>query len=700
MRQWVVVPALLTFLVAPPGAEAKQKIASSRELLQAGFFQDFEELDLEALLGANDAKVSVAARKRDSIDEAPGSVTVVTAEDLRAMGAHTLEDALHALPAVEVLRDGLGRPRIVIRGLSSGRTGGGSENVRVLLNGRSLDDPLFGGATVVNLAMPVANVSRIELLRGSASALYGSGAVAGVIDILTFRPEEYQGIEATVEAGSFDTQRYALRLGSEAGDLKTFGFLQFEDTNGARRRIERDSMSGRSATAAPGPTFDDFRQIETNYLATWRDWEAGIRISNVRSHGYVGLVDALGDNDLSYRQTQLSLAWKRELDELGTLRITGAWTQNRLKQFLQPLPPGFRLPLDDGGEATFSDGALVREDMTSRHYGVEGTLDRVANDHHFVGGLSLGREAVPEPSYAANYDFATRDPITSPQPSSLGGGRGRTLFSVFAQDSFDASDRVTLTGAIRFDNYSDVGGTLSPRAAAVFTLPSDVHLKLAYGRAFRAPSFAELYFDLPPFRANPDLDFVRADSVEAAVSYRRKAFRVVVTGYSSWFRDAIAPTGTFDPRRSRDLANSPGSDLRGLEFEVRRTIGTGHSLFVNYAFQHAEVEASGRALSGIPEHLGNLGATLALGGHVRATPIWSFRSSRPRAPGDARADTPGYNLFGLTVRALSLYRSLSLSLAGQNLFDKKYADPSVAMGVPGDYPRAGRRVLVGATYEF
>ena len=102
----------------------------------------------------------------------------------------------------------------------------------------------------------------------------------------------------------------------------------------------------------------------------------------------------------------------------------------------------------------------------------------------------------------------------------------------------------------------------------------------------------------------------------------------------------------------------------------------------------------------MPAHLGNIGATLTLGDHWRATPLLSFRSDRPRAVGDARPRTPGYGLVGLTIRGLKLYRTLSAALSVQNLFGKDYADPTIAGGVPGDYPRAGRRVLVSASYEF
>jgi iron complex outermembrane receptor protein len=283
---------------------------------------------------------------------------------------------------------------------------------------------------------------------------------------------------------------------------------------------------------------------------------------------------------------------------------------------------------------------------------------------------------------------------------SLGPDQGRSIFSAFAQDIFAPNDKISLTGSLRFDHFSDLGGTVSPRAAAVFTLPREVHFKLIYGRAFRAPTFAELDYRIPVLDGNPELDSVRADTIEAAVSVRRRAFRVAASGYATWLRDVIAPAGAFDPRRSRPAENAPGSDLRGFELEMRRSIGTGNSIFVNYAFQQAEFQDSARKLPGVPAQLGNLGATFALGDHVWVTPLLSFRSSRPRAEGDSRPRTPGYGLFGLTIRGLKLYRTLSATVSAQNLFGKNYADPTIAGGVPGDYPRAGRRLLVSASYEF
>jgi outer membrane receptor protein involved in Fe transport len=89
-----------------------------------------------------------------------------------------------------------------------------------------------------------------------------------------------------------------------------------------------------------------------------------------------------------------------------------------------------------------------------------------------------------------------------------------------------------------------------------------------------------------------------------------------------------------------------------------------------------------------------------MGDHFRAMPFWSFRSSRPREANDPRRDTAGYGLLSATVRAVNIHKTLALALTAQNILDKRYFDPSPALGVPGDYPRPGRRVLVSASYEF
>ncbi|HET7293070.1 MAG TPA: TonB-dependent receptor [Vicinamibacteria bacterium] len=695
MRQWVVLSLLLA--IPPDALAAEGKVASSRELLRMGFFQDFEELDIAELLESADVLLHVAGVGDETAEAAPGVVSVLTDEDMRQRGVRTLGQALELIPSVDVTTDGLGRPRVVMRGVFSGATGGGSEDVLILINGHRIDDPFLGGATLLSPSLPVANVRRIEVLRGAGSAVFGSGAVAGVVDIVTYGPEEFSGIEGSVEAGSFGTQRYGIRLGSRAGEFRTFGFLQFEDTNGPRLAVPADSQSGK-ASLAPGRTSDGLQSIETNYRIEWRDFTMNLRVGNTRADGFIGLSDALGDNDLSYRQILVDVAHERRTADSGVFRTKLTFADNRYQQFLQPLPPHFRVPSQSG---EFDRGVFVEQNAYSRRFGIEGEWERELGDHRLFAGLSLGRESAQDVEVISNYDFETGLGLEGFEAlPGAGGDDDRTLFALFVRDQWRAGERAAVTAGLRFDQVGDVS-SLSPRLGAVFTLPNDVRLKLLYGRSFRAPTLAERELSVPLIVAEPDLDPVRIDTLEAAVAVKRRALRASVSGYLSYLRDAIEPIGVFDPARSRAIRNGPGTNLRGLELELRRSLGKSDSVFVSLAVQHAEDRRTGQDAPYVPGALGSVGGTVFFkGGKLSATPVWSFRTSRDREPGDARAPLAGHGLLGLTLRAPDVYRSLSLTLSGRNLLDQGYGEPAVLGGVPGDYPRPGRSVLLQATYLF
>jgi len=158
---------------------------------QPGDFRDFDELNLEDLLNVT---VSIAAGRVQRAEEAPSIVSVVTDEDIRRMGARTLADVLETVPGFEVLTDALGRNHIAVRGIvsqhpaNSAVTQASSENILVLFNGHRLNDHFTGGATVVNLDIPLYNIKQVEIVRGPGSVQYGSDALGATFNVLTNVP--------------------------------------------------------------------------------------------------------------------------------------------------------------------------------------------------------------------------------------------------------------------------------------------------------------------------------------------------------------------------------------------------------------------------------------------------------------------------------------------------------------------------------
>jgi len=715
----------LLALVATAGEAQEQEVGQS-ELAGQGFFQDFDELDLSSLIGSKEVQSRLANGRPTGVDSAAGSVSILTREELLNLGVRTLEEALVLLPGVDVQRDGLGRSRVSVRGLGGRGLATASAELLVLFNGARLDEPVTGGSTSVNLDMPVADLERLELLRGPASALYGSGAMAGVVLITTRLGDAQSAIEVAAAAGSFDTQRYHVRVSSVSGALRLSGFIYFKDGTGPELLVPRDAQTGRdlaSGTApvslAPGLADTGLRAIETNYRVGFKELELNLRYKRELAGNFVGTGDALGElGDLDDKQVLVDLAWRRTLgageaaggdaaddpmfgggSPAGQLVARATYQETTRYEVQSVAPPGFTIAGDP--PVRFTSGVLFQARLKTRRIGVEAGYDAsLGLDHRLLAGASLGRESSVDPDTQANFDFLTLGPLPDFQPvSGIAEERSRAVLGLWAQDTW-TRDAWTVTGGLRLDHYAGTGATFSPRLAAVWELPSGTFLKALYGRSFRAPTLAELYFDLPGLRGDASLDPPRYDSLELAMWRRFGNLRRSGSAFLGFLRDPIVTAAPAAPLSPQPLVNGSGSDIRGFEVDLLRDFGVADSFTGSYTYQHAEDLASGGRAAGIPSHLVSLGASLHLGRHVVLSPSLIARSGLPREAGDLRASLDGVALVNVSVRVVRLYRSLELGGVVRNLFDESWFDPAPILGLPDDYPRPGISVLLHARYSF
>jgi outer membrane receptor for ferrienterochelin and colicins len=699
---------------APTKSPAKPahgvRTVSGAELAKLGFFQDFEELDLEQLLSADVKKVTTSlATGRDlALDEAPASVTVLSADDLGALGVSTLVEALRLVAGFDVVADALGRNRIVARGIPTGGLAALSEGVLILLNGRRLNEGLSGGATAVNLDIPITAVTRIEILRGPASSLYGAGALGGVVNIITAEAGSFRGVRLASSFGSFVTQQQTLSVGNMLGDLSVVATIRLGTTQGAQIEVPADAQTARDAietrhtSLAPGKTQDDGRLLETLYRISYRGFELNWRVYQESTDVLIGYANALGDqNRITSQQSLFDLSYSREETALGTLRARLGLNQTDQRQVLSLLPPGLEGAFPDGRTFKVESGVYLQTALKWRRGFLEGSLERdLGTDHQLGAGLELAREGTHDLQALSNVDLATGLPLDrmTDIPGAVADHQ-RSNLGFYVQDRWRASANVTLTGGARLDWIEGLGAQLSPRAALVARLPQDLSLKVLYGRGFRAPTFAELYLALPGFQGNPALRPVTAQTFETALALQRPNLKLSLGGYWNRLRDTIPGDLPGSPFARTALVNTPGLDVLGLELEGQATLGA-HSVFGNCTVQRPRLAEGGGTAPDIPARLLTLGANLALGTRTIITPTWTLRSSRPRAEGDPRPAVPAYGLFNVTVRAQRVYKELGLDASLFNLLGQRYADPAPASTVPGDYPQPGRSFQIRAHYDF
>jgi iron complex outermembrane receptor protein len=199
---------MLAAALAAPAASAAQEAGSA----PAESSSTLKKLSIEDLM---DIDVTSASRRPEKLSTAAAAITVVTAEDIRRSGAVTLPDALRLVPGLQVAQADGQTWAISARGFN----GRSADKLLVLIDGRTVYSPLFSGVFWDSQDVLLADVERIEVIRGPQAALWGANAVNGVINIITKKAGDTQGGRLEAGAGVNEPGFGSLRYGSRAGDL-------------------------------------------------------------------------------------------------------------------------------------------------------------------------------------------------------------------------------------------------------------------------------------------------------------------------------------------------------------------------------------------------------------------------------------------------------------------------------------------------
>jgi iron complex outermembrane receptor protein len=268
----------------------------------------------------------------------------------------------------------------------------------------------------------------------------------------------------------------------------------------------------------------------------------------------------------------------------------------------------------------------------------------------------------------------------------------RRLWYLSAQDEWNFAKEWELTLGARYDHYSDFGGTFNPRAALVWQTRYDLTTKLLYGRAFRAPSFTNLYAQNNPIGlGNPDLDPEILDTLELVFDYRPTVDLRLAANLFAYQIDGLIEFQPDVGEASTTSQNARDQKGHGVELEGSWQISNNLKLSSNLAWQNSEDEASGDPVPNAPGLQAYLAADWQLMPDWSLNAQWFWVGQRERASNDSRQPVDDYNITNLTLRRQALWQHLDLALALRNLFDEDVREPSTSV-IPNDYPMKGREI--------
>lgn len=686
-----------------------------------------EEAELALAYGGQDY-VMIATGDKTPITKAPAVATVITAEDITAMGATDLDQVLETVPGLHVSRTGnQWLPIYSIRGILTQY----NPEVLVMVNGIPITSGYVGDRGRMWGGFPLEHIARVEVIRGPGSALYGAEAVSGVINIVTKSADDIDGTGFGARVGTFRTQDVWLQHGGRWGAVDASVYLRLGRTDGHDGRIAADAQTGLDAafgtavSQAPGPVNIGYDAIDMMLDLALEDWRfrAGYRGRSDIGTG-AGVADALDPStdmdgryltaDLTWRSTDIHPDWDLTA-QLAYYDI--AETNSDITLF----PAGSALPLPLPGGMPSTVGMLGRPQHWERQTRLSLSAQYGGFDSHKLRiGAGYHRDDLYKVTESKNFNFASIPGVgyvpmcidlacsmtTATEANGLAflGSHKRDSSFLYVQDEWALAPDWSLTAGVRHDDYSDFGGTTNPRIALVWDASYDLTAKLMFGRAFRAPSFVELYtVNNPTALGNPDLKPETIDMLELAFAWHpRPTLKTGVNLYHYQMDDVIRFVPNADPATGNTARNAGGQHGNGLEAEFVWDPASNLRVAGNYAWQRSIDENTDKDAGLAPHH------QIYLRTDWRYAPGWTLSGQvnwvmdRERPHGDTRPKIDDYATVDLTLRADRLAKGWEAAVSVRNLFDVDAREPttgSSAANLPDDLPLPGRSVYLELRYR-
>lgn len=641
-----------------------------------------EEEELADLYGEEEF-VSIATGTSKPIYKAAAVASVITAEDIKTYGAKTLHEALEHVPGLHISPSTISRldPVISIRGIHTGL----NPQVLVLLNGISF--PSFSASSTPNsFQLPVASISRIEVIRGPGSAVYGADAYAGVINVITKDGAEMDGTEIGGRYGSFNTKDAWITHGRQWKDWDLAFAFDWQKTDGDRDRIINSDRQAAATSLAPGPLETRYEVFDAHAGAKNKHWSFNFWFWKVRDAG-VGpggaqRLDPTGRDD----GTQYRIDAKYQTDELlKHWNISARISYRHLDQQAQfNLIPS---PLFIGNPGTQN---------TDTDFELTANYDGWRNHHlRLSGGMRLQNVETNETkNFGTGVTFGVLTDVTD-TPFVFLPDSSRKIYFFSAQDEWQFAKDWELTAGVRVDEYSDFGNTVNPRFALVWETRHNLTTKLLYGSAFREPSFNEQgAINNPVALGNPSLEPETIDTFELSFNYRPK---YNLNGNLSFYYYEAKDLIEFV---SGTAQNARDQDGIGIEIEAKWQATNKLELYSNYTWQHAEDSETHIRTADAPAQQFHFST------RWQFAPNWSFNSAlywiadRNRAAGDSRPSVDDYTLVNLVLRKTKLIYDLDLGLLVNNVFNSDAREPSSSTSNIDDFPLEGRSAWLELSYQF
>ncbi|EGO64522.1 TonB-dependent receptor plug domain-containing protein [Acetonema longum] len=519
--------------------------------------------------------VVTATRTEQDVKETPAPVEVIDRQKIETLGAGTVVEALKMAFNLNLSEAGMTGNQVSLRGMNTNHS-------LILIDGRRIageDTNMTANAYELN-RINLANVERIEIVRGPVSSLYGSDALGGVINIITRKAEKPQH---SISLGNSSSQQNA----SYRFDLGKQGKWSWS-LDAALTDVKEQTRS--ESTNMYGPR--QFYNLNGTYeLAK-------------NKH-----LDVFYERTNEELQTDTATTWE---DFTNTRNSYGVAFRSKTERANFELRTYYNDLKKDNDMLSRADGSYVDFDRAEYNtWVVDGKNTMRLNEQHT---LTYGGE------YRTNEYRGTRLGTGGDSPSTISvGGISKPISekeiryqAVYLQDEWKLSDKVLVVPSLRYDGSSDFGDNFSPKLGVTYKFMENLRLKTNYGEGFKAPSISELYMNMTRkpiptmtviVSGNPDLKPEKSTSFDVSLEGESGANFGKVTYFNNEVTDLIstetsttgAPPNMISTSKYINVAEA---EIKGFEMEAGRYLSDRLTFKTAYAYMDAKDVTGGKRLDG------------------------------------------------------------------------------------------------------
>ncbi len=517
------------------------------------------------------------------LKDAPVQTEVITGKALEQYQARSIDDLLSSLSPSLTFHDGDMGSHIQLNGLNN-------DYILIMVNGKRMNGDV-GGQNDLN-QLNLANIERIEIVKGAASSLYGSDAIAGVINIITKRNREKVELTNTSRVGEYGDIRQSTSFGFQYGKVKSMSGINFRHTDGWQN-TDRQWDQNQLKTGSTMLTVNR----STNYtLSENLEWQVNRQLNLtaegtyyerwvMRTHGPW----KYQPNDFYYRNYTLAVGGNYKFGERNYVTMDlsygryGYFYDYKLNEHTDYFLDG-----DRHERITYFAGQRIKQSIQKQLLGQVKSVFYLGDRHILNAG--------------AEYQYNHLE-----SPHHIDGDRASVYtLAAYIQEEWKAMEKLVLTAGIRGTQHKESGLNFSPKVSGMYKLGGDVQLRASYALGYKAPTIKELYYNyagiigggaLTAYHGNTELKAQTSQYGSVGIAYAGEKFQAGLTGYMNFLYNmielveiSVTPAEKLlEIEKSKQYMNLTKARIYGLDFTF--SYRPAKSLTLSGGYSYADPKA-------------------------------------------------------------------------------------------------------------